>query len=226
MTSRPAVGLCRVSTQEQGTSRLSLEWQRQEIERYTESHGYQLLEVIDEVGSGGRSLNHRPALLSAIAKAKSVGGVVMVAKLDRLSRDVHTISGLMAEGVPFVVTELGESVDPTMLHVAAAFAEAERRRISERVKASYEARRQRGEKRFGHSATLSQVANARRHKVMVEDANAYRAVLRELEGLSLRAMARVLNLRRVRSPSGAPWSHRSVSRTLRRLALEGGAAAR
>lgn len=217
---KSAIGLARVSTQEQGSSRLSIEWQRAEIERYAASLGIELLEVIEEIGSGGRSLESRPELQRALALARKAGALVLVAKLDRLSRDVHTIAGLMAEGVPFEVVELGSSVDPTMLHVAAAFAEAERRRISERVKASYEARRSRGLTKFGHAETLSQAANQRRREAMVKDAEAYRSVLTELNGRSYRAIARELNVRRVRSPSGAPWSHRSVSRTMQRLAVE------
>jgi DNA invertase Pin-like site-specific DNA recombinase len=81
-----------------------------------------------------------------MAKAKLVGGAVIVAKLDRLSRDVHFVSGLMAQRVPFIVAELGPDVDPFMLHVYAALAEKERALISERTKAALAAAKARGVK--------------------------------------------------------------------------------
>jgi DNA invertase Pin-like site-specific DNA recombinase len=74
-----------------------------------------------ETGKGSDALDQRPQLAAAIEKAKRLGAVVTVAKLDRLSRDVHFISGLMRSRVRFVVTELGADADPFMLHVYAAW---------------------------------------------------------------------------------------------------------
>ena len=86
-----------------------------------------------ESGAGSDALSKRPKLQAALLEAQRLGGQIIVAKLDRLSRDVHFISGLMTQGVPFVVAELGNKVPPFQLHLWAAFAEEERRRISERT---------------------------------------------------------------------------------------------
>jgi DNA invertase Pin-like site-specific DNA recombinase len=76
-----------------------------------------------ETGKGADALDRRPVLRTALAQAKRAKAAVVVAKLDRLSRDVHFISGLMAHRVPFIVADLGADADPFMLHIYAAFAE-------------------------------------------------------------------------------------------------------
>ena len=216
---RKAIGLCRVSTQEQGTSRLSLEWQTAEIERYCEQHNIALVDVFEEIGPGGKRLDQREVLQEVLTKARKRKCLVIVAKLDRLARSVHLISSLMAEGIPFITVEFGADVDPMSLHLMAAFAEAERQKISARVKASYEARRARGVTDFGHSDTLSQEVNRRRKQLAKQDAEAYRKVLSGMVSLSWREAARRLNDMRVRAPSGGDWNHRAVGRCLKRLAL-------
>ena len=87
-----------------------------------------------ETGKGADALDKRPQLAAALAEAKQHKCPVAVAKLDRLTRDVHFISGLMAQKVPFVVTELGADVDPFLLHLYAALAEKERALISRRTR--------------------------------------------------------------------------------------------
>ena len=93
-------------------------------------------------GKGSNALERRPQLKAALAKAKDITRLdkartyVVVSKLDRLSRDVHFISGLMAQDVPFLVTELGSDVDPFVLHLYAALAEKKRALISQRTKAA------------------------------------------------------------------------------------------
>jgi DNA invertase Pin-like site-specific DNA recombinase len=83
-------------------------------------------------------------LAKALTRAKRDRAPILVAKLDRLSRDVHYISGLMKHNVPFIVAELGADTDPFMLHIYAALAEKERRMISERTKAALQAAKARG----------------------------------------------------------------------------------
>ena len=133
-----AVSYLRVSTQKQGKSGLGLDAQREAIARFAKTEGIELVgeHVEIETAKGSDALDRRPQLKAALAKAKLVGGAVIVAKLDRLSRDVHFVSGLMAQRVPFIVAELGPDVDPFMLHVYAALAEKERALISERTKAA------------------------------------------------------------------------------------------
>ena len=86
-----------------------------------------------ETGKGSDALDRRPQLAAALAAARRLRCPVLVAKLDRLSRDVHFVAGLMAQRVPFLVAELGANVDPFMLHVYAALAEKERRMVSEGI---------------------------------------------------------------------------------------------
>ena len=86
-----------------------------------------------ESGKGADALDRRPQLAAALAAARSAKCSVVVAKLDRLSRDVAFVAGLMAQRVPFIVAELGRDADPFMLHLYAALAEKERRLISERT---------------------------------------------------------------------------------------------
>jgi DNA invertase Pin-like site-specific DNA recombinase len=87
-----------------------------------------------ETGKGSDALERRPMLRQALTLARKMKAAICVAKLDRLSRDVHIISGLMVHKVPFIVTTLGADADPFMLHIYAAFAEKERALISERTR--------------------------------------------------------------------------------------------
>ena len=148
------VAYLRVSTQKQGASGLGLEAQRQAISRFAEAERYQIADTFTEVetGKGADALERRPQLAAAIKAARKAKCPVVVSKLDRLSRDVHFISGLMAQRVPFIVTELGADTDPFMLHIYAALAEKERRLISERTKAGLAAAKARGVKLGGRNA--------------------------------------------------------------------------
>jgi DNA invertase Pin-like site-specific DNA recombinase len=112
--------------------------QREAIARFATAEGYAIAaEFVDvETGKGSDALDRRPQLAAALAQARKARAPVIVAKLDRLSRDVHFISGLMAQRVPFIVAELGADADPFMLHLYAAFAEKERALISERTRAA------------------------------------------------------------------------------------------
>ena len=134
---KPIVAYYRVSTREQGRSGLGLEAQRAAILRFVEIEGLEIVTEFTETetGKGHDALDRRPQLAAALAEARRRDKCpVVVAKLDRLSRDVHFVSGLMAHHVPFVVAELGTDADPFMLHLWAALAEKERRFISERTK--------------------------------------------------------------------------------------------
>ncbi len=132
-----AVAYYRVSTSEQGRSGLGLEAQQRAVADFASHHGIEVEGAYTEVQSGKVSdtTTGRPQLGAAIDHAKRIGGSVIVSKLDRLSRDVHFISGLMANRVQFVVTELGLDVQPFTLHIFASVAELERKLISERTKA-------------------------------------------------------------------------------------------
>jgi DNA invertase Pin-like site-specific DNA recombinase len=152
------IAYVRVSTQKQGTSGLGLEAQGEAIRRFAEAEGRRVIETFTEVetGKGADALDRRPQLAAAIKAARKAKCPVVVSKVDRLSRDVHFISGLMRERVAFIVTELGAETDPFMLHIYAALAEKERRLISERTKASLAAAKARGVKLGGRNAQSEQ----------------------------------------------------------------------
>jgi DNA invertase Pin-like site-specific DNA recombinase len=139
------IGYVRVSTSQQGSG-LGLEAQKQALERFSEAEGFTLARIFVEVetGKGSDALERRPQLAAALSEARRQRCSVAVAKLDRLSRDVHFISGLMAHRVPFIVAELGPKVDPFILHLFAALAEKERTMISTRTKAALAAAKARG----------------------------------------------------------------------------------
>ena len=146
-------GVGGVSTQKQGRSGLGLEAQRKAVAGFAEAEGFEIVAEFTEVetGKGADALDRRPQLKAALKAAKKAKCEVAVAKLDRLSRDVAFIAGLMVQRVPFIVVALGRNVDPFTLHIYAALAEQERRMISQRTIAGLAAAKARGRK-LGSSA--------------------------------------------------------------------------
>src|SRR5437870_1423708 len=146
MSTAPLITYIRVSTSAQGRSGLGIEAQRNALAHFALIEGYEIAREFVEVetGKGSDALDRRSQLKAALAAAKRLKCHVAVAKLDRLSRDVHFISGLMAHRVPFVVAELGADVDPFVLHLFAALAEKERSLISTRTRQALAAAQARG----------------------------------------------------------------------------------
>jgi DNA invertase Pin-like site-specific DNA recombinase len=210
---KTAIAYERVSTARQGKSGLGLEAQRAAIIRFASQEGFRIAETFTEVETAkGDTLARRPKLKAALAAARKLKAPVIVAKLDRLSRDVHFISGLMTERVPFIVAELGPSVDPFMLHIYAALAEKERRLISERTIAGLAAAKRRGVKLGGRNAQSDKTAAEA--KAFAEK---LRPVLEELAGLSANQAAAELNRRQVPTPAGGTWFATQVIRLRQRL---------
>src|SRR3954470_12562598 len=159
---REAIGYIRVSTARQGRSGIGLEAQRAAISRFADAEAFNLVETFTETESGAD--DDRPQLNAAIARARKAKAPIICAKLDRLSRDVHYISGLMKHRVPFIVAELGADTDPFLLHIYAALAEKERRMISQRTRDALASAKARGVKLGGHreqSATTKAEAKQR-----------------------------------------------------------------
>ena len=181
----PIVGYYRVSTQKQGRSGLGLEAQRKAIQAFAQAEGFEVIaeHVEIETGKGSDALDRRPKLKAALKAAKRAKCSVAVAKLDRLSRDVHFISGLMAEKVPFIVAALGKNVDPFMLHIYAALAQQEREMISRRTREALAAAKERGV-RLGRQeiAVANKAAAASRDSIL-------EPILRETASLSARKAA-------------------------------------
>lgn len=225
----PAVGYVRVSTSAQGRSGLGLEAQRAAIARFAESEGIELTEIFEEIetGKGSDALDRRPKLAAALRTARKAKGPVLVAKLDRLSRDVHFISGLMSHRVEFVVCDLGRQSDPFVLHLYAALAEKERAMISARTKAGLAAAKARGTK-LGMAARTKSAIRQIASTGGKANRDAALARLKPLQwalesalsnGASLRAAAELLNQRGVESPGGGRWHAPSLLKAARRLGL-------
>jgi DNA invertase Pin-like site-specific DNA recombinase len=218
-----AIAYLRVSTQRQQRSGLGIEAQRAAIARFAEAERISLVgEYVEaETGKGADALDRRPQLAAALTAAKSAKCCVVVSKLDRLSRDVAFVAGLMAQKVPFIVAELGRDADPFMLHLYAALAEKERRLISERTKAALAAKRAAGVK-LGNPANAPEAARrGRNNQIHAAD----RFVVQLLPVLhairasgvnSIGATAKALSQRGIRSPRGGQWHISSVANLLAR----------
>lgn len=209
------VAYYRVSTGRQGKSGLGLQAQEQAVSDFLKSKGWHLARSYTEIESGKRK--DRPKLAEAIAEAKRLKGKLIIAKLDRLARNVHFIAGLMETGVDFVAVDM-PTADKFMLHVYAAMAEEEGRRISQRTKAALAAAKSRGVELGKNGKVL-----AERNKA---EAKAFAATLRSIiteirnEGhKSVRAVTMALNERDIPSREGGRWHLRSTVLLLKRLAL-------
>lgn len=223
---RPVVAYFRVSTAKQGKDGLGIEAQRAAIVRFAEAEDCEVLgEYLEvETGKGADALDRRPQLAAALAAARKHKAAVLVAKLDRLSRDVHFVSGLMAHRVPFIVAELGADADPFMLHLYAALAEKERSLIAERTRLALAAKKAAGA-RLGNRTNLPE-ASAKGAAANRAAADAFAAnvlpIIRQVEAAGAkgyRAIAAALNARGVRTARGGEWHATSV----RNLMLRGAA---
>ena len=217
-----AIAYYRVSTQQQGRSGLGIEAQRAAVARFVESEGIEVIgeHVEVETGKGADALDRRPELAAALTRARKARCPVVVAKLDRLSRDVHFISGLMSHRVPFIVVELGADADPFMLHLYAALAEKERALISARTKAALAAKKAAGAQLGNPRVTAvavqgraAQVANADRFAANVLPIV---ASIRASGIGSHAAIADALNSRGIRTARGGTWHATTVRRLLAR----------
>src|ERR1700687_143064 len=222
MADRAIITYIRVSTSQQGRSGLGIEAQRVALHHFAQAEGVEVVREFIEVetGKGTDAMDRRPQLKAALAAARKQRCHVAVAKLDRLSRDVHFISGLMAHKVPFLVAELGPDVDPFVLHLFAALAEKERALISTRTRQALEAAKARG-------VTLGnpKLHAARRSAVEAVTVEAERfaanvlPLIREAQkarATTLREIAAALNARGIATARGGQWHAKSVSNILER----------
>jgi len=218
-----AVAYYRVSTKQQHRSGLGIEGQRSAVARFAETENLAIIgEFVEaETGKGADALDRRPQLAAALAKAKGAKCCVIVSKLDRLSRDVAFVSGLMAQRVPFIVAELGRDADPFMLHLYAALAEKERRLIAERTRAALAAKRAQGAA-LGNPKNLA-TAGSMGRQTLIGEADEFAVkvlpIVRSIQAAGPIGMVRIadeLNNRGIRTARGGRWHVSSVANLLAR----------
>ena len=217
------VSYLRVSTQRQGKSGLGLEAQRQAVADYLNGGKWTLVSEIIEVESGKRS--DRPELAKALSLCRLHRAKLLVAKIDRLARNVAFVSALMESGVKFVAVDLPEANELTV-HIMAAIAEHEAKAISSRTKAALAAAKRRGVELGGLRWDITKVAHKGRKAALEtrqENAAKYRADVlpliqeKQRQGVTtLRAIAEALNADGTPAPRGGEWSATQVQRVLRR----------
>lgn len=209
----------RVSTIEQGKSGLGLDAQKAAIDAFAHMHGGEIVGDFVDLLSGKH--DDRPGLTEAMTLARKGKCYVVVAKLDRLSRDVAFIANLMNSKVKFVVAELGFDVDPFMLHIYASVAEKERKLIGHRTRAALAALKAKGAK-LGGIRNPEDLVKARAKRTDGANAHAMRvlptiAAIKSAGVLTLDGIARELSQRGVRTSRGfADWNAAQVSRVLAR----------
>lgn len=212
----------RVSTDRQGQSGLGLEAQEDTVQDFLKSHGGRLIESFTEVESGKNG--DREQLQKAINRCKVKNAVLLVSKLDRLSRSVAFIANLQQSGVKFVIAENPQLTDLT-IHILAAVAQAEREAISTRTKQALQAAKRRGVTlgnpnldRVRNSdtteATATRMRKADEYAAMMADAIA--DIRDELGSPSLRQIATELNHREFTTRRGSAWTAASVKRVIQR----------
>jgi DNA invertase Pin-like site-specific DNA recombinase len=211
------VSYVRVSTDRQHESGLGEAAQREAVRRFM--NGGELLREFLETESGRRTDN-RPVLAEALAFCKKHKATLLVAKLDRLSRNLAFIAALLDSGVRFKCCDMPEA-DRTFLQMLAVFAEHERRMISERTKAALAAAKARGVRLGGPKRArlaASKRGAARNRALADEYANRMLPMINEMRsnGLSMSATAKALTLRGVATRKGGTWSATQVSNVLMR----------
>jgi DNA invertase Pin-like site-specific DNA recombinase len=216
------VAYYRVSTQRQGQSGLGLEAQQQAVRTYLNGGNWRIVAEFEEVESGKRG--DRPKLAEAIKACRAHGAKLIIAKLDRLARNVAFVSALMESGVEFVAVDFPDANRLTV-HILAAVAEHEAKMISERTKAALAAAKARGVKLGGYrkdahfTPEAQQAGPAAMARVAAERAANIAPVIAELQAdgaTSLRAIADGLNKRGIPTANGGAWSAVQVSRVLSR----------
>ena len=212
------VAYYRVSTDQQGASGLGLEAQRKAVETYLDGGPWRLVAEHTEVESGKRA--DRPELAKALLACRKYKAKLVIAKLDRLSRNLAFIATLMDSGVEFIAVD-NPHANKLTIHILAAVAQHEREAISERTKAALAAAKARGKKLGG-----PRLAEARRRSLAARSAAAdafaanVRPIIEQIRASgvsSLRGVARALTARGVRTARGGrEWTAAQVSHVLER----------
>ena len=212
------VAYYRVSTEKQGRSGLGLEAQRTAVEAFLNGGSWKLVAELTEIESGKRA--ERPKLVEAVKAAKKHRATLVIAKLDRLSRNVAFIANLMEAGVEFVAADMPHANRLTV-HILAAVAEHERVMISQRTRAALAAVKSRGVQ-LGNRSNI-EVAQARSRQARMVQADQFTSnilpVVLQIKGAgvqTLSGIAETLNARGLRTARGGEWQAVQVKRVLER----------
>jgi DNA invertase Pin-like site-specific DNA recombinase len=232
-----AIGYLRVSTREQGRSGLGLAAQRYDIEAFGSREGFAVKNWYQDIqtGAGKDALLLRAGLAAGLKEARRVRCPLIVSRLDRLSRNVHFITGLMEHKVHFIVAALGRDCDEFTLHIYASLAEQERKMISERIKAAISVAKAKRKKRGLAKCSkawrrrVTALGHAAIQKAALERAEAYRLHIEwafrqpnpysSARPISFYRAAGVLNARNIESPMGRRWTGPQLQRMGIRLKL-------
>ena len=219
------VAYFRVSTEAQGRSGLGLQAQQDAVSSLCQQRGWEIIAEFTEVESGKR--NDRPQLNAALKRAKVTGARLVIAKLDRLSRNVAFLAALQESGAKFTAADMPEA-DEFTVHILAAVAQRERKLISERTKAALAAAKMRGVK-LGNPNGAEPIRRAGKGTSAALEAVRRKAAERALEyaeivadvqasgAASLPAIAKELNERGILTARGGKWHPSSVRNLLGRL---------
>ena len=212
------VAYYRVSTEKQGRSGLGLEAQRTAVEAFLNGGSWKLVAEFTEIESGKRA--ERPKLAEAVKAAKKHRATLVIAKLDRLSRNVAFIANLMEAGVEFVAADMPHANRLTV-HILAAVAEHEREMISQRTRAALAAVKSRGVQ-LGNRSNI-EVAQARSRQARMVQADQFASnilpVVLQIKRAgvqTLNGIAETLNARGLRTARGGEWRAIQVKRVLER----------
>lgn len=212
------VAYYRVSTAKQGRSGLGLEAQQEAVRQYLAGGQRELVESFMDIetGKGSNALEKRPGLRAAVDLARKKKATLLIAKLDRLARNVHFVSGLMETGVQFQCCDF-PTADRTMLHIYSAMAEHEGRRISQRISEALQAKKRAG-KPIGNPASLKP-HNTARSAAAAEFATKLKPTLDayKAQGMTQRAMVEAMNAAGIKTAQGGQWSLQQLQRVLARL---------
>ena len=203
----------RVSTEQQGHSGLGLDAQKKAVLDWLNGGKWSLVAEFTEIESGKRA--DRPELERALRECKRRGASLVIARLDRLARNVHFISGLMEKKVPFVAVEFPDAT-PLMLHIHAAMAEHERKLISERTKAGLEQAKVRGVKLGTYGPILAR-QNRDRARTQAKELRPIIKELRKAGKDTVRGIMEELNRRGIKTLRGGIWHPHTVNVLLHRI---------
>ncbi len=212
----PFVAYYRVSTDKQGQSGLGLEAQSAAVENHIRREGGAMIASFQEVESGKR--DNRPELQKALALCRQKKAVLVIAKLDRLSRNMAFIANMMESRVRFVACDMPEANELT-LHIMAAMAQHERKATSQRTKEALKAAKARGQQLGGqrtNSATVSQLSASSARQFRAEFAPGIRQM--KMRGMTLAEIAQNLNERNIRTCKNGSWHPSTVCRLLKNAA--------